>query len=88
MTIFGLLGFTHGWARVLTVLSPQGSAQILEVVQAGEDVVVKAEPGRPIQYVERRSAGLADLVARHGIIVLTKDQWDAKKAEVGEAAWR
>ena len=54
MTIYGLYGFTHGWGRLLTVMSPAGRAAALERVAAGEGVEVSAGEGRLTQYHEKR----------------------------------
>lgn len=88
MILYGLYGFTHGWATVLTVMSPAGASATLRQVEAGDDVTTKAGEGRLTQYGARRDGALERLVADHGIIVLAKPEWDTKKAELGEAIWR
>lgn len=85
MTIYGLLGFTHGWARVLTVMSPEGATAAHAHVVAGADVQVNAGEGRLTQYFEKRSGALDRLIESHGIVVLSKDQWDTRKTELGDA---
>ncbi len=85
MIIYGLLGFTHGWARVLTVMSPEGATAARAHVAAGDGVQVNAGEGRLTQYLEKRSGALDRLIECHGIVVLSKDQWDARKAELGDA---
>jgi hypothetical protein len=87
MTVYGLYGFTHGWGRLLTVMSPEGAAAALAEIEAGDGVEVSAGQGRLTQYHEKRRGALARLVARHGIVVLSKAAWDAKKAELGDAVW-
>jgi hypothetical protein len=59
MKLYGLKGFTHGWARVLTVMSAQGA-----------------------------SGALDRLIESHGIIVLAKPDWDARKKQLGETIYR
>jgi len=86
MVVYGLYGFTHGWARILTVMSPQGSAAARRVV-AGKDVETIAGKGRLTQYMEKREGALARLVEANGIIVLDKPAWDAKKRELGDRIW-
>ena len=88
MTIYGLLGFTHGWARVLTVMSPEGATAALAHVVAGADVQVSAGAGRLTQYFEKRDGALDRLIAAHGIVVLSKEEWTARKAELGDAIRR
>ncbi len=85
MTIYGLLGFTHGWARVLTVMCSAGTAAARAHVAAGDDVQVNAGEDRLTQYFEKRSGALDRLIESHGIVVLSKDQWDARKADLGDA---
>lgn len=89
ITIYGLMGFTHGWASVLTVMSPAGPGAALAAVEAGDDVaLLSAGPGRLTRYMEKREGGLDRLVARHGVAVLSKEDWDARKAELGDAIYR
>ncbi len=89
MTLYGLMGFTHGWGRVLTVMSADGAGAALAAIDPGEDAVpMSAGPGRLTRYMERREGGLDRLVARHGVAVLSKEDWDAKKKELGEAIYR
>lgn len=85
MIIYGLLGFTHGWARVLTVMSPEGATAAAAYIAAGGDVEVNAGEGRLTQYFEKRAGALDRLVAAHGIVVLSKVEWDARKTELGDA---
>lgn len=85
-TIYGLKGITHGWARVLTVMSAQGASTLLAQIEApDDDVSVSAAEGRLTQYLERRKGGLDRLIAANGIVLLSKADWDAKKAELGPA---
>ncbi len=88
MTIYGLMGFTHGWANVLTVMSPDGAGAARAAVGAGDDVIVHAGEGRLTQYRAKRSGVLERLIAEYGIIVLAKPDWDARKQELGEAIYR
>ncbi len=88
MILYGLLGFTHNGGRTLTVMSPEGAGAALAAMAAGgaagcDDVVVQAGPGQLTHYLERRRGGLQALIAAHGITVLDKPAWDAKKAELG-----
>ncbi len=85
MIIYGLHGFNHGGAKVLTVMSPQGAPAALRALAACGDVITDFGAGRLTQYLEKRAGALARLIAAHGIIVLSKPDWDAKKAELGDA---
>jgi len=86
--LYGLLGYTHGWAKVLTVMSPQGAGAALAEVTAGDDVIVEASPGNLTRYYEKRQGALRRLAAAHGIEILAKADWDAKKAEFGDTILR
>jgi len=83
--LFGLLGFTHGAAKVLTVMSPRGARAALVAVAANDDVIVEASPGYLTRYAEKRQGGLRRLVEANGIELLSKADWDARKAEFGNA---
>ena len=87
MIIFGLYGFTHGWGRVLTVMSPEGAAAAARRIVAGEDVETKAAEGSLPQYFEKCRGALAGLVEANGIVVLSKPEWDARKRELGDRIW-
>lgn len=84
LELFGLYGFTHGWARVLTVMSPSGTAAVLHAVPGNEDVAVQSGEGLLTRYHEKHPAALERLAREHGIIILTKSEWDARKAKLGE----
>lgn len=88
MELYGLFGQTHGWGKILTVMSPAGATAALAAVEAGEDVAIQAGAGRLTYYQERRPGGLERLISAHGIVVLSKPEWDAKKSQFGEAIFR
>ncbi len=83
MNLYGLLGFTHNGGRTLTVMSPEGARAALADVGTGPEVAVQAGPGQLTYYLERRRGALQELIAAHGIVVLDKPAWDAKKSELG-----
>ena len=83
MIVYGLLGFTHNGGRTLTVMSPEGALTALGEIAAGDGVVTQAGPGQLTHYQEKRRGALQDLIAAHGIQVLDKPAWAAKKAELG-----
>ena len=84
LELFGLLGKTHGWGKVLTVMSPAGRSAALAAIDAGDGVIVQAGPDRLTVYQEKRAGGLDRLIAENGITLLTKAEWAAKKAELGK----
>ncbi len=87
MIVYGLLGFTHNGGRTLTVMSPEGARAALAVIEAGvgagAGIAPHAGPGQLTHYQEKRRGALQDLIAAHGIQVLDKPAWAAKKAELG-----
>lgn len=85
--LFGLYGFTHGWARILTVMSPQGASAVLKAVPSNDDAIVQSDDGQLTRYREKREGALSRLVDAHGIMILTKTEWDARKAELGESIY-
>ena len=86
--VYGLKGFTHGWARILTVMSAEGASVLASRIEAGAEAEVAAAGGRLTQYIERRKGGLDRLIAENGIVLLSKAEWDAKKAELGPGILR
>ena len=88
MTIYGLLGYTHGWGKLVTVMSPQGdSAARAAITAPSDDLMVVVGEDQLTQYHAKRRGALERLIAAHGIVMLDKPAWDAKKAELDEAVW-
>ncbi len=89
MTLYGLRGFTHhGWSVTLTVLSPAGRTAALRHMRNTDGLRTVERPGGLTQYHEVRAGSVAELIQRYDIELLDHDAWHAKKAEVGEAAYR
>ncbi len=88
MKIYGLLGFTHGWAHTLTVMSPEGTRAALEHMTRTDDLIVSAGPGRLTHYQEKRTGAVERLIDTYGIQVLSKTEWDAQKQALGEDIWK
>ncbi len=87
MKIYGLLGITHGTARVLTVMSAQGAPAAREHMTQTEDLIVNAGEGRLTQYLEKRDGALQQLIDDYGIEVLSKTEWDRRKRALGDDIW-
>ena len=89
MKLYGLLGYSHGGATLLTVMSSGGRQAVVDYLEPdpARVHVLTFETGLP-QYHEMVSGGLADLVARHDIEVLDFPAWTAKKAELGDSIYR
>ena len=85
--LFGLYGFTHGWGRMLTVMSPQGASAARRAVPGNDDVIVQSGEGQLTRYQEKRDGALSRLVDAHGIVILTKNEWDARKAKLGNSIY-
>lgn len=81
--IYGLMGFTHGWAKVLTVMSPDGGSRALARIGRPEGVEIVAGDGALPRLLEKRGGALQRIVEQHGILVLERPEWEARKAEAG-----
>lgn len=88
MKIYGLRGITHGAAKVLTVMSPAGATAAMRYIATSRDVITNAGEGQLTQYLEKRRGALDGLIQANGIIVLSKREWDRKKAALGDRIWR
>ena len=87
MKIYGLLGITHGTARVLTVMSPEGARAAREHMTKTDDLIVNAGDGRLTQYQEKRDGALQRLIDGYGVEVLSKMEWDRRKQGLGDDIW-
>ncbi len=87
MRIYGLLGITHGTARVLTVMSPEGARAAREHMTKTDDLIVNAGDDRLTQYQEKRNGALQRLIDGYGVEVLSKQEWDRRKQVLGEGIW-
>ena len=67
---------------------PGGAWAARERTPAGEEVIPDGGAGRLSHYLEKRSGALARLIETHGIIMLDRPAWDAKKAELGDTVPR
>jgi len=88
MKLYGLYGFTHGWGRVLTVMSPAGTSAVLAHIDPGSGCRQEGGGDRLPRYFQQRSGALEALVAAYGIEVLDKSAWDAKKGALGPTIYR
>ena len=87
MKIYGLLGITHGTARVLTVMSPEGARAAREHMTKTDDLIVNAGDDRLTQYQEKRNGALQRLIDGYGVEVLSKMEWDRRKQGLGDDIW-
>ena len=87
MKIYGLLGITHGTARVLTVMSAQGARAAREHMTRSDDLIVNAGDGRLTRYLEKRSGALRRLIDTYDVEVLSKSEWDRRKQALGDDIW-
>ena len=88
MMVYGLFGITHGWARVLTLMSADGDSAVRARVGSADGVEVDHDAGRLTQYHERRNGALDRIVERHDVVVLDNAAWNAKKRTLGTAILR
>ena len=67
-------------------MSPAGDSAVRAAIAvSADDLMMVADDGQLTQYQARRVGALERLIVAHGIIVLDKPAWDARKAELGEA---
>jgi hypothetical protein len=86
MTLYGLLGYTHGWNKLVTVMSPEGDSVVrAAITTAADDFWVVTGEGLLTQYHAKRRGVLQRLIADHHIIIINKPAWDTKKTELGDA---
>ncbi|MDH3228358.1 MAG: hypothetical protein OEN55_01055 [Alphaproteobacteria bacterium] len=85
--LYGYYVFTHGWGRVLTVMSPAGAAAVRKTVRVEDDVDVKSAIDRLTQYHEKRAGALDRVAERNNIEILNKAEWDARKAALGDSIY-
>jgi len=88
MELYGHYVFTHGWRRVLVVMSPAGAAAVRTAIGAGNGVDVEAGPDQLVQLHEKRAGALERFSAAHDIRILSKSEWDECKARFGDAIYR
>ena len=84
MKIYGLHGITHGWAHVLTVMSPEGARAAIDYMTNTDGLIVDAGPSRLTRYLEKRNGALQRLIDAYAIQVLSKKDWDALKQRLAE----
>jgi len=87
MKIYGLLGITHGTARVLTVMSPEGARAAREHMAQTDDLIVNSGDGRLTQYLEKRDGALQRLMDSYDVEVLSKTEWDRRKQALADDIW-
>lgn len=85
--LYGQYVFTHGWRRVLTVMSPAGATAVRKALRVDNDIEVNGGDGRLVQLHEKRAGALERIVAIHNIKILDKAEWDARKARFGDAIY-
>jgi hypothetical protein len=84
--LYGLRGITHGWGRLINVMSPDGAQAVLAHIETGEAFMVIATPGAPLQFHQAKGGSIDELVRRYGIRELDLATWERKKSELGDAA--
>ena len=86
MELYGFYVFNHhGWAKILTVLSPEGADAAFRHIEVGDDLIVTGGDGRLPRYQAKSGRALEDLIERYAIKVLDREEWVAKKAELATA---
>jgi hypothetical protein len=79
--------FSHGWARILTVMSPKGASAVVDMVESGDGIRMMYRVGGLPQFHEIHAGSLERLIALYGIRLVDKPEWDALKREFGETIY-
>ena len=80
--LYGLPGITHGSGHILHLLSPAGTQAVLDLL-AGYDGLRLLNTGAAIPcFLELQDGKFDTLVRDLGVEILTKTQWDRRKAEL------
>ncbi|MBC6438889.1 MAG: hypothetical protein GDA49_00420 [Rhodospirillales bacterium] len=83
MELYGLRSITHGWGRLLHIVSPEGARAVFAHLDPDDACRVVASPGAPVQVHQGKGGTIDDLVARYGIVELNLADWERKKSELG-----
>ncbi len=83
--IYGIKSFNHhGWSKLVTVMGPAGDDAVRAAIAVHEEALahikVVITANGLTQYHGKREGALERLIEDAGIIMLTRDQWNAKKA--------
>jgi hypothetical protein len=89
MELYGHLGWSHGGARVITLMSPDGAGAVIErfAHEDGLSLLFAGERRLPHYHVQQDGT-LARLIEDHDIVVLDFAAWTDKKIKLGAAIWR
>jgi len=80
--LYGLPGITHGSGHILHLLSPEGAEAVTSLLSGRQDLRL-LNPGMSIPCFLELKDGTFDALARElGIRILTKQEWDERKAEL------
>jgi hypothetical protein len=88
MELYGHLGWSHGGARVITLMGPEGASAVIDRF-AGEKgtALLFTGPAQLPHYHVQQDGTLERLIETHGIVILDFEAWTAKKAELGSVIW-
>ncbi|MFP6741366.1 MAG: hypothetical protein VCD33_07045 [Alphaproteobacteria bacterium] len=88
MELYGHLGWSHGGARVITLMSPDGDSAVIDRLK-GETgtALLFAGPAQLPHYHVQQDGTLERLIDAHCIIILDFVAWTAKKVELGAVIW-
>lgn len=81
MALYGLYGFTHGWAQVLNVMDERLDLDIARRVVANEGIDIHDSAGPILRVYEKRSGALAAFIEANEVRIVEREEWDRVKAE-------
>ncbi len=88
MIVYGLKGFSHGGATLLTVMSPEGRSACLAALDFDPAEIHLVDHGALPQYHESLDGALDRFAARHGIEMLDFHGWQVRREDLGTAIFR
>ncbi len=88
LELYGLRGWCHGAAFLITVMSPSGTEKVVETLQYDpDDLRIEWYAGGLPRYLEKRRGGISRLVEKYGICVLGYREWTSVKAKLGSTIY-
>ncbi len=89
MELYGHLGWSHGGARVITLMSPDGAGAVLERFAGLDGIALLFTGERQLPHYHVQQDGTLELLIEdHDIVILDFIAWTDKKSELGDAIWK
>ena len=83
---YGIRTFSHGGQYVLTVMTADGAAQLIDVLTQYDGLDRVVDTGQPLRFRERTDGAIDALVARYAIRMVGHEAWRDLRAHLGDRA--